>query len=585
MNKDTAFLELSRGMSDDDRTDLLKKINHSLNIDQENDNSIYEKEMDNEEKTALIHEELNTLPLLIRFFLWFRSKLSGKSEKEIYMDGKILKLKRNIRHHSSNLTGFETRNLTPNFAEQVFNLYSNSMPLRFLFKKLWMEPAVSKAFFINIVESRLENTIAEPSDLMPLDELVEIYGVNGRKADISRQLLNKLDEYIAKIDKKVFFNLEIEMRPFYYLKDLILFPYVQFFQQFGYTPLDDAANEVRNFKNASALLCLGDLEKLYCALYNVSKLDKKINLNKKLIKELLVLDELEYPKSGEETETSEIIEKLSNIIEVSYNFTNKIPLADLIRYFKKNPYLKIMYYLPKIDLMEFYRNTLKMKLTDQIEQMFPEIQRKYITLEIDRMFKDQRFSGFQHYREYSSIDYDKLGVSPFSQIKALELVYNYLSCFFRGYIQETIRLLERGILSQNRLIKESMLQYANLIEDTIESIKIFDESLSPDSEDGKMFNKFRFSMAKDPIQQKMYRKIVIQKDREAKSLSETGLESISGLQRVFTEIVNSRNGKIIEQLDQHFFINNKPTLLKEVLNNQMSHIEQFENLYHHIIIS
>lgn len=584
MKTDTAFLELSRDLSDGDRTDLLKKINQSLNINEEDDNSIFEKEMDNDEKTALIHEELNTLPLLIRFFLWFRSKLSGKSEKDLYLTGKISRLKRKIRHQSSNLTGFETRNLTPQFAEQVFNLYSHSMSLRTLFKKLWIEPDVSKAFFLNIVEGCLQNTIEEPTDLMAFDEFVEIFGVNGRKTDVNRQLLNKLDEYISKIDNNVFIDLEIEMKPFYYLKDLILFPYVQFFQQFGYTPINNTANEIVNFKNASAVLCLEDLEKLYCALYTVSKLDKRINLNKKLIKQLIILDESEYPDDGKETETSGIMDYLSNIIEISHKFSNKVPLADLIRYFKKNPYLKIMYYLPKIDLKEFYRNTLHMKLIDKIDQMFPEIQKRYIALETDRIFKGQRFSGFQHYRRYSSIDYDKLGVSAFSQIKALELVYNYLACFFRGYIQETIQLLERGILSQNRLIKDSMLQYATVIEDTVGNIKVFDESLAPDSEDGKLFNKFRFSMAKDPIQEKMYRKIVLQKDKQAKSLSETGIESISGIKRVFTEILNSKNHVIVEQLDQHYFINNAPTILKEVLNEQIGHIHQFEHLYHHIII-
>ena len=585
MKTDTVFLELSRDLSDGDRSDLLKKINQNLNINEEDDNGIFEKEMDNDEKTALIHEELNTLPLLIRFFLWFRSKLSGKSEKDLYLAGKISKLKRKIRHQSSNLTGFETRNLTPHFAEEVFNLYSHSMPLRSLFKKLWIEPAVSKAFFLNIVEGRLQNTIEEPTDLMALDEFVEIYGVNGRKTDVNRQLSNKLDEYVSKIDNNVFIDLEIEMRPFYYLKDLILFPYVQFFQQFGYTPINNTENEIANFKNASAILCLRDLEKLYCALYTVSKLDKRINLNKKLIKQLIVLDEFEYLDDGEETETSGIMDYLSNIIETSHKFSNKVPLADLIRYFKKNPYLKIMFYLPKIDLKEFYRNTLQMKLIDKIDQMFPEIQKRYIALETDRIFKGQRFSGFQHYRRYSSIDYDKLGVSAFSQIKALELVYNYLACFFRGYIQETIRLLERGILSQNRLIKDSMIQYATVIEDTVDNIKVFDESLAPDSEDGKLFNRYRFSMAKDPIQEKMYRKIVLQKDKQAKSLSETGIESISGIKRVFIEIINSKNHAIVEQLDQHYFINNEPTILKEVLNEQISHIHQFEHLYHHIIIS
>jgi len=585
LKKDTAFLELSRDLSEGDRSDLLKKISLSLNITDENENKIYEKEMDSEEKKSKINEEINVLSFFLRFFLWLKSKITGKSEKELYLNGKISSLKRKIRHQSSNITGFETRNLTPYFAQQVYKLYSHSMPLRGLFKKLWMESEISNTFFLTVVEERINNSIDDPFDLIALDELVEIYGVNGKKEDIRRKLVLSLDSYISKIDKKVFIDLELELMPFYYLKDLILFPYIKFFQQFGYTPIDSSDVEKTNFKNASALLCIEDLEKLYCALYSVSKLNKRMNFNKKLMEQLDLLNILEPDNEVSELENSGIVESLTDIIEVSQKFNLKVPIADLIRYFKKNPYFKIMYYLPKIDLREFYRNTLSIKIIDKLEEMYPEIRKRYIILETERLFKGQRFSGFQHYREYSSIDYEKLGVSPFLQIKALELVYNYMACFFKGYIQETIRLLERGILSQNRLIRDSMLQYAADIEDISDKIRIFDETLAPDSEDGKMFNKFRFSMAKDPIQQKMYRKIVIQKDREAKSLSELGLESLSGIKRVFIEILESKSNSILEQLDQHYFINSNPTLLKDVLSEQIAHVQQFEHLYHHIIIS
>jgi len=585
LNKDTAFLELSRDLSEGDRNDLLKKISLSLNIGKQEDKKIFEKDTNIDEKNILLKEEINVLPLFLRFFLWFKSKLTGKSERDIYLTGKISSLKRKIRHQAANITGFETRNLTPQFAVQVYDLYNNAMPLRGFFKKIWLESDISKTFFLNVVESRIPNNVKDPFDLMDLDELVEIYGVNGKKEDIRRQLSNVLDEYITKIGKKVFIDLELELLPFYYLKDLILFPYVQFFQQFGFTPIDNIKVERTNFKNASALLCLEDLEKLYCALYSVTKLDKRINFSEKLVEQINILNDIDLNGETEELDDTELFEYISNIIEVSQKFFTKMPISDLIRYFKKNPYFKIMFYLPKINLKEFYRNSLSIKIIDTLEAKFPEIQKRYIKLETEKLFKGQRFSGFQHYREYSSIDYEKLGVSPFSQIKALELVYNYMACFFKGYILETIRLLERGILSQNRLIRDSMLQYSAAVEDVEEKIRNFDESLSPDSEDGKLFNKFRFSMAKDSVQQKMYRKIVIQKDREAKSLSELGLESVSGIKRVFTEILKSKSNSVIEQLDQHYFINSNPTILKELLTEQVAHILQFEHLYHHIIIS
>jgi len=585
LKDDTAFMELSRDLSENDRVDLLKKINHSLNITDEKDITIHEREMDKAEETSLIHEEINILPVLIRFFLWLRSKITGHTEKELYLSSKISKLKRKIHHQASNLTGFETRNLTPHFAEEVYKLYNYSMPLRGLFKKLWLDTEISKAFFLGVLEGRLKNKIEEITDLVELDELVEIYGVKGQKDDLRRQVMLKLDNYISKIDKKIFYDLELELLPLYYLKDLILFPYVQFFQQFGFTPIDVGDPEKVRFKNASAILCLSDLEKLYCALYTVSKLDRRINLSNSLKEKIEILNDLDSKNHEQNYSNKDLVEALTDIIDAGQKFFIKIPVSDLIRYFKKNPYFKIMFYLPKIDLKEFYHNILRIQILDKIDLIYPEIQKRYIIIETERLFKGKRFSGFQHYREYSSIDYEKLGVSAFSQIKALELVYNYIACFYKGYIQETVHLLERGVLSQNRLIRDSMIQYAAAIEDTEAKIKDFDESLSPDSEDGKMFNKFRFSMAKDPIQQKMYRKIVIQKDREAKSLSELGIESISGIKKVFTEVLKSKNTSITEQMNQHLFINNEPTLIKEILSEQVSNMLQFEHLYHHIIIS
>jgi len=585
LKDDTAFLELSRDLSENDRADLLKKINHSLNITDEKDITIHEREMDKDERTSLIHEEINILPVLLRFFLWFRSKITGRTEKDLYLSSKISKLKRKIHKQDSHLTGFETRNLTPHFAEAVYKLYNYSMPLRGLFKKLWLDTEISKTFFLGVLEGRLETKIEGLTDLVELDELVEIYGVKGKKDDLRRQVMLKLDKHISKIEKKIFYDLEKELLPLCYLKDLILFPYVQFFQQFGFTPIDVGNPEKVKFKNASAMLCLSDLEKLYCALYTVSKLDRRISLNDSLNENIENLNDLDSNNYEQNYSTKDLVDSLTDIIDAGQRFFTKIPVSDLIRYFKKNPYFKIMFYLPKIDLKEFYRNTLRIKILDKIDLIYPEIQKRYIIIETEKLFKGKRFSGFQHYREYSSIDYEKLGVAAFSQIKTLELVYNYIACFYKGYIQETIHLLERGVLSQNRLIRDSMYQYAAAIEDTESKIKDFDASLSPDSEEGKMFNKFRFSMAKDPIQQKMYRKIVIQKDREAKSLSELGIDSIAGIKKVFTEVLKSKNTSITEQMNQHLFINNEPTLIKEILSEQVSNMLQFEHLYHHIIIS
>ena len=85
-------------------------------------------------------------------------------------------------------------------------------------------------------------------------------------------------------------------------------------------------------------------------------------------------------------------------------------------------------------------------------------------------------------------------------------------------MQEIVRILERNVLDQNRITRDLLLSHAANLEDLEDKIKQFDYSLSPDSEDGKLFQRLRFSLAGDPSHQRMYRTLVVQKDREVKTL-------------------------------------------------------------------
>lgn len=576
---EVVFHDLSRGLTQRERAELLEKIKTSLSLNTEN-SGLYQEEMDKDEKIALIQKEKREISLLRRFFLWLNSKITGRSEDEILLAGKLFRIKKKIKKKESNLTGFETRNLTPHFAELVYELYKAIIPLRGLFKKLWLDESSYKIFFMDIIEEALSERIETIEDIVPFEDIVEAFGIAGRKEDVQNIIIVKLDSHVDKIRKSIFNQLEMELLPFYRLKELVIFPYVQFFQQFGYTLLETPYTDKPHFKNASALLCLEDLEKLYFAVYSALKLEKRVKINQKIIDRLEIM--AEYSSEGD---SLNLVADLETLIGKVIWFATKVPLADIIRYFRKNPFIKMIFYVPGIDLKEFYRNTLKIRLLQILDEKFQEIQKQYIILEIEKLFKGKRYVNFQNYREYSSIDYEKLGVSSFRNIQPLALIYNFIECYFKGHIQSIVRVLEKGVLSQNRLMRDNMLQYASTLEDISEKIRIFDSSLSPDSEEGKVFHKLRFSMTKDISQQKIFRKIVIQKDREAKNLAENGIEALAGLKRVLSEINKSTNDAVIDQLKQHYLIDNKPVVLQQLLDESIEKLKRAEHLYHHMLIN
>ncbi len=300
-----------------------------------------------------------------------------------------------------------------------------------------------------------------------------------------------------------------------------------------------------------------------------------------------MLDRLGVISGSESDENNEHLSSdMELVIQKAKWFYDKIPLSDLIRYFKKNPFIKMIFYIPEVNLKTFYRTSLNVRMINRIDERLAEIQKKYITHEIETLFAGKHYVKFQNYREYSSIDYEKLGVSSFRNIEPLSLIYNFIECYYRGsVIQSIVRVLERGVLAQNRLMRDNMLQYASVIEDIAERIRDFDNSLSPDSEEGKIFHKLRFSMTKDISQQKVFKKIVVQKDREAKNLCEAGMDALTGLKRVLGEINRSTNDAVTEQLKQHYLINNKPVVLQDLLMDSLESLSKTEHLYHHMLIN
>jgi len=576
---EVVFHDLSRGLTLKERSELITKLKTSLSLNEEQ-TGLQQVAMDKDEKIALIRKEKQQFSLLRRFLLWLKARITGKSEDEVLLAGKLLRLKRKIRRKENNLTGFETRNLTPHFAEYVYELYKAVIPLQKLFKLVWLDKNSYDLFFLEIIEDSINKRIEQLEDIVPYEDVIAAFGNAGRKEDVQNIVIENLDRYVDAISPNIFKHLEKELLPFYRLKDLVLYPFVQFFQQFGYTLLEMPYTDNPNFKNASAVLCLDDLEKLYFVLFSALKLDKRVKIDTEIIERLNRLSEYDNP----ENENQNIIEDLENLISKVIWFSERIPLSDLIRYFKKNPFIKMIFYIPGIDLKEFYRNSLKIKLLSNIDERIPEIQKQYIIDEIEKLFHGKRYVNFQNYREYSSIDYEKLGVSSFKNSEPLALIYNFIECFYKGYIRSIVRVLEKNILSQNRLIRDNMLKYASTMEDISDKIRIFDDSLSPDSNEGKVFHKLRFSIVKDISQQKIFRKIVVQKDKEANNLIDNGIEAIKGLKRVLSEINKSTNDSIIEQLKQHYLIDNKPMVLQEMLDDSIKKLEKVDHLYHHMLI-
>lgn len=582
---ESTFDKLAGTLSEKERTELLERINRSMYMADEEDESIRRKDLTQKERDSIIERDMDRLPFFRRLLLTLKSKFTGKNKAESFVQYKIKMLKKKVMKRHSGLTGFETRDLTPKFAEAVFSIYASIIPVRELYKKLWVNKGAFEGAIMYLLQSRLKKSHLSLEDVISMEDLVEEYARAGMKEKIKSAVVERLQIRVDEIPDSIFHQVEDGLLPIYYLKELVLFPYISFFNLFHFNAQLGDGETAPTFKSAPAIVALDYLEKLYYAVYVAAKIDSPDSLDRRILDysfELMKIEEEESDDAAGEEDREEytgaIFDDLAEVHGKVKSFNSRIPLADLIRYFTKDPYYQLVFYIPKLHLKEIYYQIIKEKIMEEVDTRFQEIQKLFIQREIDTLFKGKRLEPFHNYREYASIDYKKMGVPFFAHIQSLNMLYNFIKFKYREEVQVIIQLLQKGILAQNRITQDRLVRHATTLEELEPKIKQFDYSLSPESEDGKQFQRLRFMLASDPSQQRMFNSLVLQKERTVKSLISLGEEAIEGLRKIFEEILTSPAENIKTQLNNYYLIKGKSILLSAAMKDRIDGLARVRNL-------
>ncbi|MBN1687294.1 MAG: hypothetical protein JW852_11600 [Spirochaetales bacterium] len=601
MKEQSVFKELSRYMPEKEREELLSKLKRSLYVPEEVEERKYHREIDKNEREEKLLKDLNKVSFFSRILLWIKSKLSGKTIREMYLNTRIKHFKKNIASKYPGLTGFETRDLTPKVAEMVFGVYTLTVPLRDIFRRIWINSEDLEGMLVTLLEKRIPNPKKNLTDLVPLETLEKNFLESGTKEAMRDLVAKSLETYFDSLPKDISRDLERDLLPVTCTKDLILFQYKSFFQLFHFTPADGDLEKKTFFKNASAMLCLQHLERLHYALSQAILLKDATEIPEDVLAYMTELKK-NIEAEGDEKLTAGLQDQTDDIgkednegrergeidkgIEVSLRrLTAKaaaahrsLPLEMLVKYFMKDPYHELVTNTPELRVKELYGSVFRLKIFAELEKIFPEIRQRVVEKEIQVLFEGKSMIHFRNYREYESIDYNKLGLPFFRFTRSLHLLFNYARHFYKEYIRDAVQVLERGILSQNRITNDRLLQYAAAVEDIENRAVSFDYSLSVDSEDGKLFQRLRFTLAQDKSHQRMYRTLVLQKDREVQAIIDRSLDALRGLATVFDDIISSKSDALSSQLNTHYFIKGKPVPLHQILAERKGHLKKFAEL-------
>jgi hypothetical protein len=573
--------ELSMELPEKERKELLERIGKRM--DREESDDAVPVELHAGEREKIISFELKKAGTWVRFLLWIRTLVSGKSRQEVFLDIRLHLLRTHIRSVSPGITGFETRDLSAKFARKLYDLYVKVEPLMGIYHALGSDKGLRGAAYAWYVEQRWDQAKRTVEEFVGTEEMEEIFAQTGLSEEIKKKLSLRLNEYVRLLPETLVLKLEEEAHLHLSLGRLTAFPFGTFFRYFNYILSEPAeGGKYPVFENAPVMLTLDLMEKLHVAFTLIERSGPDFLYAEEPITYFLFMRAGLKPGEADASRIASELEQLrADVVALTKEinaFEEAIPLLDLVRFFRRDPWYQLVFNNPRLYLRSLYFSTLKARLTGELEEKLSAIKERVISRKIQEMLKGQRFIDFGYYKENPDFDFRKLNLPYFSCIRSLGLMYNYILQQFKGVVQEAAQIVGGTVLANNRITQNRLTQNMSGLEDLEARLVLFDRSLSPDEEDGKQMGRFRFSVATDLLLQKSYRAFVSQKDRDARDLIDKARDYMTGVRKVFDEIRTStfeNTRSLLKTLHMH---RGRNQTLGQILNARSEAISTFQKL-------
>lgn len=609
------FETLASSISEQERKELLKKINYSINSETKPKNSIYASEFTREQKKNMIREGIRKLSFIQKLKFFLKKIFTGKNEEKIFTEYQLDLIKKRINERCRGISNFDTGAIKPLMAEFLYRLYINAKPLEEIMKLFWKNEKVINAVLTGLMEREIKRPATCIDDLFTDEERENILFREKSKIAFKQEINKALIKYLSSIPENIFKNAEKKLMPFYCMREIILFPYEELFSFFNFDP---GLKSNKMAKPVSADIILDYLERLYCAIYAAMKISQPIKIPEDLFtvreegppapekekqeetdlkeedeedddeNDLYASDASEKEKTKkllsvfEPEKISVLMEKL--IIEIE-KFDRQVPLRDLIKYYKNNIFYRIMFYAPKLRMRDFYSASLRIILLKQIDPKYQEMKNRQLKKDIDDMFKNFRKLTLSNYRLYTKNEYCGIRMDYLRSAGTMELLYNWLIDFYCYNIREKIEAIAKYLLIYDKDISSGLTTYASILDDLALKIRDFDSSLSPEQEDGKLLNRLFINLGSGLSYLKMYKNMINDKNKKTKEIISRANESIEELKKIFSSILFSKSSEISKTLGNTLKIENKSASLKEHIEKILQSISSFSMLFNQQIES
>ena len=471
MQKDdnrTAFDRLVAGMTSEERSSMLEKINQdSVSVVQ-----FIETENQVPEKTLSLHLRFKEESFFYRFFLWLRGIIEKRSSEKIYNEDVIASMARRLNRDHPGIVNHRNGLLDTVFYEHLKALKSASDFFKPYFAIIDDSPGDFYVFLSSFVAPELSEKINSEADPFSLDYSAEPTN------DTRAMLLKNLDNILKNIDAGSKRDMYTAVSSVNWLRQFTRLPYIHFTSQFtnflgsNYTcPYRNAVNDYAAFAAVFTNILPVKSEVLEAMLMFSQKKDLTKNAQDKDI----------------ERTVKEFLSKTNQYFASIQSFISSVPIL------KTGKIINADYdWLPGN--------------IEGVEAWFPNFRshwRKIIDVRWGDWLRERKKKNLENYlkNDFGLSEFPVLTYRPWQALWmrvpfSCELTGGFMSWFSENAYDDMIQTLNEVMMEGVFVRNENRIEYSeglNLFVQAVSQIRELTDRLAPEGEFGALFDEFATS--------------------------------------------------------------------------------------------
>ena len=443
MPEATVFEDLSRELPDDERERLRKRI--SAQLERGSGDEVLRIGLKGADRTRLLARELARVGWWVKLSIWLRSLFSVADKETLLIDQKLAGLRRKIRLTGANLIIFESRVLTDEFAKKLYALYRAVFPVIGLVRDFSRNPKFIQEAFVYLVQARLKEPRSRLEHFIEPEEMVEVLQ-EGEARDLRSEVARRVDAHFEELPAAFYNDLQRGLEPLLYLRGLVLLPFASIFSNFSYTLTGIPGRDMPHFTSSSVALLLESVEKLYHGVFMVLRLGKDWQLHPELTTYYAAAnptDAAEQPAAtptesaaaapdlvdaggeggeggeagtdadadadadadGDSSEAApdgpspadqrpserarvaqQFAGSIQALLKATQQFASEVPLLDIIRYFRRDPYYSLAFTVPRYYVRNIYTSAMRKKVLEELDGRIGEVERRVLNNRSEELF-------------------------------------------------------------------------------------------------------------------------------------------------------------------------------------------------------